>query len=108
MADTLKPCPFCGHEVTLYDRAGRPDVVERARNPYSLETNAHRHWEQGYRAALETTNLLGMREALEAIFHEHLGRQASRLGINPDPIQSPGQWRDCVRKAAIIKALGAQ
>lgn len=44
-------------------------------------------------------------EAVEAVFRERLLEQSQRLAVFPKDVESPGQWRDRVRKAALVEAM---
>lgn len=57
------------------------------------------------RAALTTPAPAVSRDEIAAVFSENLPDQAARLGVHHNGTESPGQWRDRVRKAAILSRL---
>ena len=57
------------------------------------------------RDALATPAPAVSTEEIVAVFDESLPEQAARLGVRPNRVESPGHWRDRVRKAAILSRL---
>lgn len=45
---------------------------------------------------------------VDALFNENINKQADRLGISPDKVESPGQWMMRVRRAAINALKGTR
>lgn len=45
--------------------------------------------------------------AIDAVFSEDVVRQSKRVGLLPSAAESPGQWINRVRKAALIAAVSA-
>jgi hypothetical protein len=48
------------------------------------------------------------RDEINRIFNEGTLEQSIRIGVPPRPDETPGEWRDRVRKEAILSALRAQ
>lgn len=49
--------------------------------------------------------LAHIRDAIDTVFVESVHSQARRLSIEPNDRETPGQWIDRVRKAALLAAV---
>ena len=113
--------PFVNDPTTLKPRlinpAG-PDAADEIQSLRAQLTAATRRAEILAELSRDTAQAADLRAAkleqaermlaeVDAVFNENINKQADRLGVSPDKVESPGQWMMRVRRAA-IRALKEQ